>query len=372
MSGSELVLKDVCFEQGDFRMQLSARIPDGELACLLGPSGCGKTTLLRLIGGFAPPTSGSIFLGGKDITDVPAHLRRLGIVFQDYALFPNLSVGENIGYGLKTDRKNLLPSGSYHRRVSELLSLVGLEGSGKRRISSLSGGERQRVALARAIAPSPRLLLLDEPLSALDAPLRASLGRAISRIQQTLGITTVYITHDQKEALTLSNRIFLMKEGRVVQDGTPKELYREPNSLFSAKFIGSSNIFPSSITETNGTGVVVETPLGRLSVEWEQGWVFPGDSTPQPGCRGSLFFRPEGCSIERDPGVGSVDFTGRVMGVEYHGAFSMVEVEVGKVSVTVMVFHSQAISVNDRVGVRVWREGLRWLPSRSSNSPDDV
>lgn len=206
-----LILDNLLFTQDDFNLNLSLTVPEGAFACLLGPSGCGKTTLLRLIGGFASPAGGTITLRGRDITETEPHRRRLGIVFQDYALFPHLSVEENIAYGLKTRRGERPDKGAIRRRVEELLDLVELKGYARRRVPSLSGGEQQRIALARALAPRPDLLLLDEPLSALDVQLRASLRREIRRIQERLGVTTLYITHDQEEALTLSDRIYLMR-----------------------------------------------------------------------------------------------------------------------------------------------------------------
>ncbi len=197
----------------------------GEFVSLLGPSGCGKTTILRMIAGFEAPTTGAILVDGKDITGLPPNQRKIGMVFQAYALFPNMNVADNIGFGLKIAGA---PRPERDARVEEMLKLIGLPGYGKRYPFELSGGQQQRVALARALAPRPRMLLLDEPLSALDAKIRVSLREEIRAIQRELGITTVFVTHDQEEALSISDRIVVMNAGRVEQFGTPFEVYKKP------------------------------------------------------------------------------------------------------------------------------------------------
>ncbi len=232
------------FEDFVFHADISAR--EGELVCLLGPSGCGKTTALQMVAGITRPEKGTIILGGRNITELPPWKRNVGLVFQDYALFPHMTVYENIAYGLRTQHEK---ESKIRRRVEELLELVHLPDYGGRSPSSLSGGEQQRVALARALAPSPSLLLLDEPLSALDAQLRKRLRREIRSIQKKIGLTTVYVTHDQEEALTMSDRIVLLNNGRVEQEGPPQELYKKPASVFAARFLGSSNLVPQ---ETGG------------------------------------------------------------------------------------------------------------------------
>lgn len=215
-----------------------------ELITIVGPSGCGKSTTLSLISGLLGPESGRIIIEGKDMTDVPVWKRNIGMVFQDYALFPHMNVKENISYGLKLRRTSEQEIDS---RVSELLAVVGLSGYEKRRIDHLSGGERQRIALARAVAPNPSLLLLDEPLSALDAKLRNRLRKEIIRIHRELGLTTIYVTHDQQEALSSSDRIIVMNEGRIEQIGTPEEIYNAPKTMFTAQFIGTINKIPSDM-----------------------------------------------------------------------------------------------------------------------------
>src|SRR5919109_2489454 len=214
-------------------------LPAGELISFLGPSGCGKTTLLRMIAGLEQPTAGRVWLDGEDITDRPPHTREIGMVFQTLALFPHLNVTGNVGYGM---RIRGAPGGEVRRRVEELLELVSLQGVGERRISQLSGGQRQRVATARALALEPKLFLLDEPLSALDANLREDLQVELRLLQQQLGITTIVVTHDQREAMTMSDVVVVMKAGRIEQVGAPLGVYRRPASAFVARFIGTTNL----------------------------------------------------------------------------------------------------------------------------------
>jgi putative spermidine/putrescine transport system ATP-binding protein len=214
-------------------------LPEGKLISFLGPSGCGKTTLLRMIAGLEKPTEGRIHLQGEDITDKAPHTRDIGMVFQTLALFPHLDVARNVGYGL---RIRGIDSGTIEARVRELLALVSLEGVASRRISQLSGGQRQRVATARALALKPKLFLLDEPLSALDANLREELQIELRLLQQKLGITTIVVTHDQREAMTMSDVVVVMREGRVEQVGPPLDVYRRPATAFVARFIGTTNL----------------------------------------------------------------------------------------------------------------------------------
>ncbi|PWE31407.1 polyamine ABC transporter ATP-binding protein [Maritimibacter sp. 55A14] len=220
-------------------------IPDGDFVCLLGPSGCGKTTLLRLIAGLETPSAGRIVLAGQDQSDVPTHKRGFGMVFQSLALFPHLSVIDNVAYPLALrghDRADR------HARAQELLDLVQLGGMGARRIHQLSGGQRQRVAIARGLAIDPAVFLLDEPLSALDANLREHMQVELRQLQQRLGVTTVVVTHDQKEALTMADTVIVMDGGRVQQMGAPMEVYRDPANAFVASFIGNSNLLPCTLT----------------------------------------------------------------------------------------------------------------------------
>ena len=210
----------------------------GDFVCILGPSGCGKTTLLRILAGLIEPDSGEIRLDGRDLTKVPARHRGFGIVFQSYSLFPNMTASENIGYGLKVRRQ---PVAAIRSRVAELLEMIGLPESGAKLSDQLSGGEQQRIALARAIAVEPALLLLDEPLSALDFQVRVSLRRQIRALQKRLRIPTLMVTHDEEEAMEMADRIVCMNQGRIEQIGTPRELYQTPSSPFVAGFIGAIN-----------------------------------------------------------------------------------------------------------------------------------
>ncbi len=233
---------------GDFTAlsNVSLAINEGEFVCFLGPSGCGKTTLLRAIAGLDIQTSGIIEQAGRDISNLPPSERDFGIVFQSYALFPNLKVARNVGYGLENQR---LPRAQIAARVSELLKLVGLHDQGDKYPAQLSGGQQQRVALARALATSPGLLLLDEPLSALDARVRSHLRHEIKQLQHQLGVTTIMVTHDQEEALTMADRIVVMNHGVIEQIANPVDVYREPATLFIADFIGETNKIPAIVLD---------------------------------------------------------------------------------------------------------------------------
>ncbi len=301
----------------DFHLELDFQVRPGELLALLGPSGCGKTTTLRLIAGFIAADTGKVSMDGARIDILPAHRRRIGIVFQDYALFPHLNVRGNIGFGLRMHGWSRADS---RDRVAELLRLVSLEGYGRRKVTRLSGGEQQRVALARALAPRPQLLLLDEPLSALDARLRKSLRREILRVQRELGISTLYVTHDQEEALVLGDRIAVMRDGRLEQIGTPEEVYNRPQNLFVATFLGQSNLIRGRVEGRDGRRALVNTAFGRLKAP------LPAGKSLQPGEEVVLFFRPESCSLGEG---GENCIRGRAAGREYLGSHLLLEVEAG-------------------------------------------
>ena len=243
---------------------VSIEIEAGEFFSLLGPSGCGKTTLLRIISGFDNPSVGTVFIGGADMTDVPPNERPTNMVFQSYAIFPHLNVADNVGYGLK---KQKLPKEEIDRRVDDALKLVDLEGYGPRESHALSGGQRQRVALARALIMKPKVLLLDEPLSALDKKLRETMQSELRKLQRTVGITFVLVTHDQEEALTMSDRIAVMFDGRIAQIDSPEGLYRRPISRRVASFIGVMNFIPATVIEnTNKTLSLNIKSLGQLDI----------------------------------------------------------------------------------------------------------
>ena len=244
---------------------VSIKIEAGEFFSLLGPSGCGKTTLLRIISGFDNPSVGTVFIGGADMTDVPPNERPTNMVFQSYAIFPHLNVADNVGYGLK---KQKLPKEEIDRRVNDALKLVDLEGYGPRESHALSGGQRQRVALARALIMKPKVLLLDEPLSALDKKLRETMQSELRKLQRTVGITFVLVTHDQEEALTMSDRIAVMFDGRIAQIDSPEGLYRRPISRKVASFIGVMNFIPATVIEnTNKILSLNIKSLGQLDIK---------------------------------------------------------------------------------------------------------
>ncbi|MCX7680976.1 MAG: ABC transporter ATP-binding protein [Anaerolineae bacterium] len=245
---------------------VSFSMESGEVIAILGPSGCGKTTLLRLIAGLERPDTGQVLLNGVDITDTPPHRRDFGLMFQDYALFPHKDVFGNVAFGL---RMRGLSRAQVAGRVAEALELVGLKGFEHRDVNRLSGGERQRVALARSLAPRPRLLMLDEPLGALDRTLRERLLEELSVILRQAGVTAIVVTHDQEEAFALADRVILMRAGRIVQMGTPEEVYARPASAWVARFLGLTNLLPA---RRAGPGVV-ETPIGIFRVEKDRlGW----------------------------------------------------------------------------------------------------
>ncbi|WP_434737268.1 ABC transporter ATP-binding protein [Haloarcula montana] len=242
---------------------LSLSVREGEFFTLVGPSGCGKTTTLRLLAGFERPTDGVVRFDGTSVTGVPPEERNVGVVFQSYALFPHMSVGENVAYGLNFAEP---PGGvSDDERVRQLLELVDLPGMADRNPDTLSGGQQQRVAIARALAPGPEVLLLDEPMSALDAKLRERLRVQVREIQQELGITTVYVTHDQEEALAISDRVAVMRDGTPEQVGPPREIYRRPTTPFVADFIGDNNVFEGTVTDIRETtdGRVADVSVGE-------------------------------------------------------------------------------------------------------------
>ena len=265
-------------------------VAPGEFLTLLGPSGCGKTTTLRMIAGFEAPDEGRIRFGDEDVTHAPADKRNIGFVFQNYALFPHLSVAENVAYGL---RVRGVAEAELTNQVHEVLKLVGLAGYEHQFSSQLSGGEQQRVALARAIVIQPRLLLFDEPLSNLDARLRVQMREEIRDLQQRLAITTIYVTHDQEEAMAVSDRIVVMSAGRVVQDGSAEDLYHRPRTRFVAEFIGRVNLVPARVVEV-ADGAVGLAALGQELVLRDDG------ASLQPGDAAHLVLRPESIEIVRE------------------------------------------------------------------------
>jgi iron(III) transport system ATP-binding protein len=293
----------------------SVDVGDGELFTLLGPSGCGKTTLLRLIAGFYAPDAGEIWFGTRRVDGVPAYARNIGMVFQNYALWPHMTVRGNIVYGLRLRR---LASAEIERRLAAVLGKVNLGGLEGRYPGQLSGGQQQRVALARALVLNPEILLLDEPLSNLDAKIRVQVRTEIRRLQRELGITTVYVTHDQEEALSLSDRVAVMRQGLILQIATPKELYERPATRFVADFVGVNNFIAGTCREAGDGRVVVDTPLGPLHGR-------PG-RTVKAGERCVLAVRPENIALAPGP---ENSCPGRVVLASYLGSTLRYDVETG-------------------------------------------
>jgi len=288
----------------------------GELFTLLGPSGCGKTTLLRLLAGFYQPDTGEIRFGDRVVSGLPPYERNIGMVFQNYALWPHMTVAANVTYGLRVRK---LPAGEIDTRLTEGLRKVNLTGYESRYPGQLSGGQQQRVALARALVLNPDLLLLDKPLSNLDAKIRVQVRAEIKKLQRELGITTIYVTHDQEEALSLSDRVAVMKDGRVQQVGAPKELYERPRTRFVADFVGTNNLVPGRVRKREGASLVVDTALGPLRA------VADGPL----GERCVLAIRPENVAIAAgtgSTGEGNV-VHGRVSFVAYLGSALRYDVE---------------------------------------------
>lgn len=269
---------------------LSLQIQEGEFLTLLGPSGCGKTTLLNLIAGFAQANSGEIFIDQQNVTNLPPHKRQIGIVFQNYALFPHMDIERNIGYGL---RMRGVPAPEIAERVKATMALVKLDGLGHRRPRELSGGQQQRVALARALIIEPRVLLLDEPFSALDKNLRGAMQFEVREIQRKLGVTTIFVTHDQGEALSMSDRVAVMSQGRICQISTPNEIYRRPADRFVASFLGDVNILPAHFDGEDGTNLRLRLGSRQITIDRER---LVGDR--HDGGRLDIYMRPEHIRLE--------------------------------------------------------------------------
>ncbi len=304
-------------------------IKQGEFISFLGPSGCGKTTTLRMVAGFELPTSGQIMLDGKDLTFLPPNKRNVGMVFQSYALFPNMTAVGNIGYGLKVSRKT---KSEITQRVDEMLALIHMENFGSRYPGQLSGGQQQRIALARALAIRPEVLLLDEPLSALDAKIRLELRHEIRRIQRQLGITTIYVTHDQEEALSLSDRIVVMSQGKIEQVGTPAQIYNFPETEFTAQFVGQINLLPVEVVNAN-LGVV---KLGQQTIQAGQFGHLNGKAV-------RLAVRPE----ELNPGYidGANNLKGSVDTITYLGSIVRIRVDIEGHLVSLDVFNERKLLI---------------------------
>jgi spermidine/putrescine transport system ATP-binding protein len=341
--------------------RLSLRIEPGEFFSLLGPSGCGKTTTLRMIGGFEPPTGGRIELRGRDVTTDPPDKRPVNMVFQNYALFPHLDVGDNVAFGL---RRRGVDASEIRRRVGEALDLVKLVGYERRRPNQLSGGQQQRVALARALINRPNVLLLDEPLGALDLKLRRQLQLELKRIQTEVGITFVYVTHDQEEALTMSDRIAVMHAGRVEQLGTPEELYERPTTRFVADFIGTTNLVSGTVIGREGGATTVRLGGGELARTAMNGL--------QPGTTVELCIRPE--SIDLVPVAAAGALPARVEHAAYLGTTIQYQVRTtGGQPLTVLAPKSGSrLPVGSDIAISWSPDEARVLGVEASGSQEEV
>ena len=316
----------------DFNLEVKR----GEFVTFLGPSGCGKTTTLRMIAGFELPTDGQILLNGEDISQLPANKRPINTVFQRYALFPHMNIYENIAFGLKLKK---LPKEEIRKKVKHVLDMVDLEGFEDRKISTLSGGQQQRIAIARALVNEPEILMLDEPLGALDLKMRKEMQIELKNMHDQLGITFIYVTHDQEEALTMSDKIVVLSEGRIQQIGTPEDIYNEPQNAFVADFIGESNIFKGIMT-------------GHMKVRF-CGGEFMGMDDVAEGTLVDVVVRPEDVIITK-PEDGVVE--GEVVSVIFKGMHYEVTVESGKYEMVIRT--TKCYSVGERIGMKLEPDGI--------------
>lgn len=337
---------------------VSLEIEEGELMTLLGPSGCGKTTLLRIIAGLYKPTRGKVYFDNVDVTDKPPWERNVGLIFQDYALWPHMTVFDNIAYGLKLRR---VPKEERAERVSRVAELLRIQELLDRFPHQLSGGQQQRVALARAVVINPSLLLLDEPLSNLDAKIRVNVRSEIRKLQKRLGITSIYVTHDQEEALSISDRIAVMNMGRIEQVGKPLEVYHNPASVFVSDFIGQANIIPGRVKEVDieSKVLLVETEMGIFRLPQLGDSTFPGEVY--------IAFRPEHVEISRrpfEPGMDYLTVEGIVDNIHFLGNIMRIEVRVGEKTVKSEVHNPLSLGIlgsGDKVYLRIRYSDARLL-----------
>ena len=332
--------------------EISLTVQDGEFFSLLGPSGCGKTTILRMIAGFSVPTGGAILFDDRDISALPPNKRNTGMVFQNYALFPHMPVFENVAFGLRARK---IPVQQRRERVRDALELVNLAGLEDRKVTQLSGGQQQRVALARAIVIEPEILLLDEPLSNLDAKLRRETRDQIQKLQRKLGITTIYVTHDQEEALTLSDRIALLEDGVCQQIGTPYEIYNHPANAFVASFIGRSNILRGTITKGGASleiGDGMQMILSDENTEFHQ-----GESVV-------VAIRPETVILTRDGSSQPNTFEGEVRFRQFNGHIVEYEVSMRGINLNAITLNEEEniFHVGDRIHVEVPVSKINVIP----------
>ncbi len=342
MKMADLKLKDLTKHFGSTVAvdRINLTVASGELVAFLGPSGCGKTTTLRMIAGFVEPTSGNVLVQGQEITNLPPNRRDMGMVFQSYALFPHMTVNQNVAFGLHARR---VPRAAVQSRISDSLNLVGLTNLGDRYPRQLSGGQQQRVALARILALRPKLLLFDEPLSNLDAKLRVQMRHEIRRLQKEVGITALFVTHDQEEAMTIADRIVVMNEGRIEQEGPPADVYDFPKTRFVADFIGTANMFAGQVR------------AGEFHSE--SGLVFPLPPPPSPDGRASLAIRPENISLSTLPASGGL--TGLVSRATRLGSITEYELVLPSREKIIVQEHGRALARHHEPGTSLQ---LQWRP----------
>ncbi len=333
---------------------INLTVQPGETLVLLGPSGCGKTTTLRMIAGLEfPDQGGKVLFGDEDVTDLPIERRGVGMVFQNYALFPNMTVGENIAYGLKL--RKVAPAERL-ARIDALLEMVHLQGLSHRRIEQLSGGQKQRVALARALAVEPKVLLLDEPLTALDAKLRETLRADLNQLLRRLGITAIYVTHDQGEAMALGDRIVVMQRGKIAQIGTPQDIYYRPENAFVADFIGTMNRVSGVAREGHLQITAGRLPLANLPLDQEA----------------EAMFRPEDVEIVAAGEVGA-DFFGHVMSTFFMGDRTRLMIDIGAaLPVIVETRRRSAWHAGERIGLRVSEHAIMCFPAATATSIEEA
>lgn len=334
---------------------LSVRIPAGQMLALLGPSGCGKTTTLRMVAGFIAPTFGKILVGNRDLTVLPTHKRDVGLVFQSYALFPHLSVAENIAFGLK---RRGVSKVEQERAVRSIIDKLKLTGLGERLPRNLSGGQQQRVAVARALVIRPTILLLDEPFSNLDAQLRESTGLELSRLQRELSLTTIFVTHDQNEAMSIADSIAVMKDGRLQQLGRAKDIYDRPANRFVAQFIGRGNFLPGRVAVIEGTTAHIELDIGQVTL------VPTDDLQVSPGDLVDIFVRPEMLTFADLDAVTAMKAI--VEGQTFQGASAYLHATLHDgtpVTVATTTAHSSGVKPGDLIGLSIVGTGTRMFPS---------
>lgn len=307
----------VSFDETEVLHGVSFEVDAGTIVCLLGPSGCGKTTLMRVVAGLEIADRGQVFFEERNIDNVPVHKRGFGLMFQEFALFPHKNVYQNVVFGLRMAGWDLRRA---QTRVHEVLELVGLAGFEERDVTELSGGERQRVALARSLAPSPRLLMLDEPLGALDRILRDRLMVELRHILKEIGMTALYVTHDQEEAFAVADRVLIMRDGIIVQRGTPEEVYRQPATSFVARFLGLTNLIPGEVTDVDPLGV--ETPLGHLQIKSDN-----SGPPAQIGHRVTVLAPPEAAHVVMPGSYANNTFEATLIDRSFRGSHYQIEVQ---------------------------------------------